>query len=239
MHFSILTIFPEFFQSPLATGLLGKAIEQGILGVELRQLREFTSDRHQTVDDTPYGGGPGMVMKVEPLVDAIEAIMAGGKVEKRVLLSPRGRRFTQEVAAEYVQCGGVLLVCGRYEGVDERILEGGYITEELSLGDYVLNGGEAAALCVVEACSRLLPNAMGNAASVVQDSFQSGLLDYPHYTKPREYRGLSVPDVLLSGDHGRIEQWRRKRSLEVTLERRPDLFQKVLLSKQDRKLLGE
>lgn len=237
MRFGVLTIFPEFFESPLKAGLLGKALEAGLLSIECVQLRHFTHDRHQTVDDTPFGGGPGMVMKVEPLVEALEAIKAQHPEQHVVLLSPRGRRFTQAVAQEYVTRGSVLMICGRYEGLDERLLEGGFVHEELSLGDFVLNGGEAAALCVIEACSRLLPGAMGNEQSWVEDSFMNGLLDYPHYTKPREFRGLSVPEALLSGDHARIARWRRKKALEMTRVRRPDLFQKVLLSDEDRRLL--
>lgn len=237
MRLGVLTIFPEFFESPLRVGLLGKALEAGLLSVECVQLRDFTHDRHQTVDDTPFGGGPGMVMKIEPLVAALEALRAQHPEQRVVLLSPRGRRFTQQVAREYVAHGSILLVCGRYEGIDERLLEGGFVHEELSMGDFVLNGGEAASLCVIEACSRLLPGAMGNQHSWEEDSFMNGLLDYPHYTKPREFRSLLVPDALLSGDHARIARWRRKRALELTSQRRPDLFQKVVLSDDDRRLL--
>lgn len=237
MRFVVHTIFPEFFDSPLRVGLLGKAVEGGLLSVECVQLRDFTHDRHQTVDDSPFGGGPGMVMKIEPLVDALEATRSRYPESRAVLLSPRGRRFTQEVACEYARLDTVVLICGRYEGLDERLVEGGFVQEELSLGDYVLNGGEAAALCVIEACSRLLPGAMGNEQSVEEDSFMKGLLDYPHYTKPREFRGLCVPDVLISGDHARIAKWRRKKALEATRQRRPDVFQKYLLSEEDRRLL--
>lgn len=236
MRFVVVTIFPEFFQSPLSVGLLGKAIEAGLLSVDTLNPRAFTTDRHQTVDDTPFGGGPGMVMKIEPLVDALESPICSSS-SKRVLLSPRGRRFSHAVAQEFLSARDVTLVCGRYEGVDERLVEGGFVTEELSVGDFVLNGGETAALAVIECCSRLLPGAMGNELSPQEESFAAGLLDFPHYTKPREFRGMAVPDVLLSGNHKAVAVWRRKRALELTLARRPDLFQKLLLDPADRSLL--
>ncbi len=237
MRFVVVTIFPEFFPSPLAVGLLGKAVESGLVQVETVQLRDFTHDRHQTVDDTSFGGGPGMVMRVEPLVDALEHVRASHKVARTVLLSPRGRRFDQACAREYAGHGSICLVCGRYEGVDERLIEGGFVDEELSIGDYVLNGGEVAALAVIECCSRLVPGVVGKEESVVQDSFFDGLLDHPHYTRPREFRGLAVPEVLLSGNHAEIDRWRRRQSLLATAARRPDLMARLTLSEDDLRLL--
>ncbi len=237
MRFVLVTIFPEFFESPLQAGLLGKALEKGILNVERVNLRDYTHDRHNTVDDSPYGGGPGMVMKIEPLAEALDDVKKKWPIRKTVLLSPRGRTFNQKVAAEIVGWEEVCFICGRYEGVDERLVEGGFVDEELSIGDFVLNGGETAALAVLETCSRLLPGMVGNALSVEYDSYTSGLLDYPHYTKPREFRGLGVPDVLLSGNHAEIDLWRRKQALRATRDRRPDLLQESKLSKADQKLL--
>jgi tRNA (guanine37-N1)-methyltransferase len=237
MRFTIVTLFPEFFESPLAVGLLGKALERELLQVECIQLRDFTTDRHRTVDDTPFGGGPGMVMLVEPLVAALESIRHAHPATRVTLLSPRGPRFSQATAAAWVEQEDVTLVCGRYEGVDERLLKGGFVDEEVSLGDFVLNGGEVAALAMVEACSRLLPGAMGNVESVPNDSFYDGLLDHPHYTRPREFRGMAVPDVLLSGNHAQIDQWRRQQALHITRSRRPDLLESVNLTPEDKRLL--
>ena len=237
MRFVVVTIFPEFFPSPLAVGLLGKAVENGLVQVDTIQLRDFTHDRHQTVDDTSFGGGPGMVMRVEPLVEALEHVKATSPVARTVLLSPRGRKFDQACAREYAGYGSICLVCGRYEGVDERLVEGGFVDEELSIGDFVLNGGEVAALAVIECCSRLVPGVVGKEESVVRDSFSDGLLDHPHYTRPREFRGQSVPEVLLSGNHAEIEKWRRRQSLLATAARRPDLMERLELSDEDSRLL--
>ena len=237
MRFVLMTIFPEFFETPLQAGLLGKALEKGILNVERVNLRDYTHDRHNTVDDTPYGGGPGMVMKIEPLAEALDDVKKKWPIRKTVLLSPRGRTFNQKIASEIVGWEEVCFICGRYEGVDERLVEGGFVDEELSIGDFVLNGGETAALAVLETCSRLLPGMVGNALSVEYDSYTSGILDYPHYTKPREFRGLGVPDVLLSGDHAKIDLWRRKTALRAKRDRRPDLLEESKLSKADQKLL--
>jgi len=237
VRFVVVTIFPEFFPSPLAVGLLGKAVENGLVQVDTIQLRDFTHDRHQTVDDTSFGGGPGMVMRVEPLVEALEHVKATSPVARTVLLSPRGRKFDQACAREYAGYGSICLVCGRYEGVDERLVEGGFVDEELSIGDFVLNGGEVAALAVIECCSRLVPGVVGKEESVVRDSFSDGLLDHPHYTRPREFRGQSVPEVLLSGNHAEIEKWRRRQSLLATAARRPDLMERLELSDEDSRLL--
>jgi tRNA (guanine37-N1)-methyltransferase len=237
VRFTVVTIFPEFFDSPLQVGLLGKAVEKGLLTVDRVQVRDFTTDRHRTVDDTAFGGGPGMVMMVEPLVAALEEVRTRGPVDRTILLSPRGRPFDQERARELAGASSITLVCGRYEGIDERLLEGGWIDEEISLGDFVLNGGEVAALAIIEACSRLLPGAMGNEESVPNDSFFHGLLDHPHYTRPREFRGMEVPPVLLSGNHAEIDKWRRTQALKLTARHRPDLLEKLELSKADRRLL--
>jgi tRNA (guanine37-N1)-methyltransferase len=237
VRFTVVTLFPEFFDSPLEAGLLGKALMRELLSVERIQLRDYTSDRHRTVDDTPFGGGPGMVMMVEPLVAALEPLQQARPTSRTVLLSPRGRQFSQAVAQEWVDGGDVTLICGRYEGIDERLVEGGFVDEEASLGDFVLNGGEVAALAMIEACSRLLPGAMGNEESVPNDSFYRGLLDHPHYTRPREFRGMGVPDVLLSGNHAEIGRWRRRQALKLTAAQRPDLLALLELSREDRKLL--
>src|SRR5690606_8908500 len=201
MIFEIITLFPRMVESPLRESILGKAIDRGLVEVRVRDLRAHAHDKHQVTDDTPYGGGAGMVMKPEPLVEAIEharASLPGGRV---VLLDPSGRRFDQAVAREYAAVGKLILVCGRYEGVDERVRP--YVDEELSLGDFVLTGGELAALCVVDACARLVPGVLGNEQSAGSESFEQGLLDYPQYTRPPEFRGMRVPEVLLSGDHAR------------------------------------
>ena len=227
MQFEILTIFPGYFSSPLAESLLGKAIAAGLIDVKVTDLRTFAEDRHRKVDDEPYGGGAGMVMMAPVVTAAIEARRdAGGERAWTVLLSPEGRRLEHAVAASLAVRPRVLLVCGRYEGFDERVRELGLFDEEISLGDFVLPGGELAALAVVEAVSRLVPGVVGKAESVEAESFARDRLDYPHYTRPREFRGLAVPDVLISGDHAKIARWRRARALERTRERRPDLLRK-------------
>jgi len=220
----VVTIFPEFFDGPLTASLLGKARHRGLVEVALHDLREHTTDPHRSVDDEPYGGGVGMVMKPEPWFAAVEAI-AGWERARRILLSPAGRRLDQELAEELAGAPQhLILLCGRYEGIDERVAEG-LATEELSVGDYVLAGGEAAALVVIEAVTRLLPGVVKEPASVEQESFgPTGLLDYPQYTRPAEFRGMGVPDVLLSGNHAEIEAWRRRQALERTKRRRPDLL---------------
>ena len=234
MHVHVLTLFPEALGSPLAVGPVRRARELGVLEVSLHRLRDYATDRHGTVDDVPYGGGQGMVIKVEPLVRAIEHVTAAGPM-RRVLLSARGTRLTQDWAARAATHEALLLVCGRYEGVDERVLD--WIDEELSIGDYVLSGGEIGAAVVIDAVARLLPGAVGNAASPVDESFSAGLLEYPQYTRPAEFRGRQVPDVLRSGDHEAIARWRHERALEATAERRPDLLATAPLSAADRSLL--
>lgn len=234
MKVHLLSIFPELFGSPLAVGILRRAREQGHLEVALHQLRDYASGAHLAVDDTPYGGGPGMVMKPEPLVTAIEHIVAEGPT-RRVLLSARGAPFTQAGARELAAEPRLLLVCGRYEGVDERVLA--HVDDELSVGDYVLSGGEIAALIVVDAVARLLPGVLGNARSADEESYAAGLLEYPQYTRPTVFRGAPVPDVLLSGDHEAIARWRRRESLRLTLGRRPDLLVHATLDDDDRAFL--
>ena len=220
MRIDVVTIFPELFEVPLRTSLLGKAVEDGLLDVHVHDLRERGLGRHRSVDDAPYGGGAGMVMRPEPIFEAVEAVRSD---ESRViLLSPRGERLTQAVVGRLAEFGHLVLICGRYEGVDERVAEH-LADEELSIGDFVLAGGELAALVVIEAVSRLVPGVLGNADSLVTESHSSGLLEHPQYTRPASYRGWDVPEVLLSGDHAAVERWRTDRATELTRTRRPDL----------------
>ena len=236
MHFDIHTLFPGMFQGPLSESILKRAQEQGLLSITLHNIREATSDKHHVVDDYPYGGGAGMVMKPDPLFASVEAAYQGGPI---ILLSPQGRLFTQQIARELSQEARLTLICGHYEGIDERVRQH-LVTGELSIGDYVLTGGELAAMVVVDAVSRLLPGVLGGEESILEESHSSGLLEYPHYTRPPDYRGWRIPDVLLSGNHAEIAKWRRKESLRRTRERRPDLFAKLdLSSKEDMKLLRE
>jgi tRNA (guanine37-N1)-methyltransferase len=230
VRIDVVTIFPEALEPFLRASLLGKAVERGLLTTTVHNLRNYTSDPHRKVDDEPYGGGPGMVMTAQPFFDAVEAIAPdranGHGVPGRprvILLSPQGRRFTQEIARELASLDSVVLLCGRYEGVDERVAEH-LADEELSIGDYVLAGGEVAALVVIDAIARLIPGVVGEPASVEQDSFEDGLLDHPHYTRPASFRGHDVPDVLLSGDHAKVERWRREEAERRTRDRRPDLL---------------
>jgi tRNA (guanine37-N1)-methyltransferase len=218
----VVTIFPEFFSGMLGASLLGKAIARGDLEVGLHQLRDWARDKHRTVDDTPYGGGRGMVMKIEPLVAAIEAVSRPGAI--RILMSARGRRFTQARAWELANAERpIVLVCGRYEGVDERIVD--HVDEQLCIGDYVLSGGEVAAAVVIDAVARLVPGVVGNRESLVEESFAEGLLEYPQYTRPETFRGARVPEVLLSGHHGDVARWRREQALAATRAVRPDLLE--------------
>ncbi len=226
LRIDVITIFPGLFEAFRSTGVLGGAVERGALAVEAHDLRRFTRDRHRTVDDIPYGGGPGMVMKPEPLVEAIEAL-AGAKGPERssrvVLMTPQGHRFDGRRARQLAREEALLLVCGRYEGVDQRVIELA-VDEELSIGDYVLSGGEVAAMVVIEAVSRFVPGVLGNPESTTSESFEEDRLEGPHYTRPVEFRGLEVPEILRSGDHGRIAAWRRERAIERTRSRRPDLL---------------
>ena len=262
MKFEIVTIFPDFFRGPLDYGITRRAREAGIIEVKLHDLRGYTHDLHRTIDDRPYGGGEGMVLKPEPLFECLDALAVASRqdrLENRangesvILLSAQGRRFTQNVAAEIAGLERVVLICGRYEGVDERVAD--FLADrELSIGDYVLSGGEIGAVVIVESVARLLPGALGNESSSRQESFTSGtpvksdgaadstcpsngLLDYPHYTRPAEFRGIPVPQELLTGNHEEIRRWRRQRALEKTCRNRPELFDDVPLSREDLELL--
>jgi tRNA (guanine37-N1)-methyltransferase len=235
----VVTIFPGMIAGPVSDGIVGRAAAAGLVRITARDLREFTEDKHRTADDSPFGGGPGMVMKAEPFFRAVESIpAAAGERRAVVLLSPRGVPFDQARAARYARLDRLVLLCGRYEGIDERVREG-LDAEEVSVGDFVLTGGEVAALAVIEATVRLLPGALGDEASAGADSFSDGILDFPHYTRPAVVRGRPVPEALLSGDHGRIRRWRRKEALRATRERRPDLLQKAPLTPEDTALLRE
>ena len=236
MHFDIFTLFPDMFSGPFSESILKRAQERGLLSIALHNIRDATTDKHHVVDDYPYGGGAGMVMKPEPIFTAVEAVHEGGPI---ILLTPQGRLFNQQIARELAQEPRVTLICGHYEGIDERVLEH-LVTDELSIGDYVLTGGELAAMIVVDATSRLIPGVLGGDESTLEESHSGNLLEYPHYTRPPEFRGWNVPDVLLSGNHAEIAKWRRKESLRRTKKRRPDLFAKLDLSdKLDAKLLKE
>jgi len=263
MKADIVTIFPDFFRGPLDHGITRRAVEMGLAKIEVHDLRQFTHDRHRTVDDRPFGGGEGMVLKPEPIFECLEPLglasreqrSTGTVKESVILLSAQGERFTQAMALELAEFERVVLICGRYEGVDERVA--GYLADrELSIGDYVLSGGELAAAVVIEAITRLLPGALGNEASARQESFTAGggaaetekagpdstcssggLLDYPHYTRPAEFRGIAVPKVLINGNHEEIRRWRREQALKKTLRNRPDLLKGVNLSGEDRKTL--
>lgn len=236
MEYELLTLFPRLVAGPLEESILGKAVQRGLISVRVRDIRDFATDKHRTTDDTPYGGGAGMVMKPEPLVDAIEAARAAmGGPARVILMDPKGRQFTQEVARELHAAERLVLVCGRYEGYDERVRA--FVDDEISIGDFVLTGGELAALAVVDATARLVPGVLGNEESAGLESFESGLLEYPQYTRPPEFRGMKVPEILLSGDHAKIARWRRQQALLRTKERRPDLFARLELGAADRKLL--
>lgn len=239
MIYEILTLFPEMFDSYLAASILGRAVAQGRIQVRRHNIRDFATDRHRMTDDAPYGGGSGMVMKAEPLVRALEALQDSNEPRGRViLLSPQGRLFNQEVAGELSRLPRLTLVCGKYEGVDERVRTLA-VDEEISIGDYILTGGEIAAMVLLEATARLLPGVLGDEESAREESFSQGLLEYPHYTRPREFMGCRVPDVLLSGNHREIATWRRRKAIERTLERRPDLLGRANLSEEDRECLEE
>ena len=267
MKFEILTIFPDFFRGPLDYGIVRKAREAGLIEIGIHDLRIYTHDRHRTVDDRPFGGGEGMVLKPEPIFQCLESLSVSPREERIsadspetvVLLSPQGELFSQTVAQEFTARERVVLICGRYEGVDERVSQ--YLADrEVSVGDFVLSGGELGAAIIVDTTTRLLPGALGNAASKEQESFTAtvseddekvsgeapsstcgsgGLLDYPHYTRPAEFRGMQVPEVLLNGDHDEIRRWRRRSALQKTWRKRPDLLRHAELSKEDRKLLSE
>jgi len=232
MRFDVLTLFPAMFSGPLGESILKRAQERGAISVYLHNIRDYAADRHQTTDDIPYGGGGGMVMKPEPIFAAVEAIGGGEGRAPVVLLSPQGRLFTQSVAAELARHSRLILICGRYEGVDERVREY-LVTDEISIGDYVISGGELAALVVVDAVTRLLPGVLGDPGAVFEDSHARGLLEYPHYTRPAVFRGWAVPEVLRSGDHAAVAAWRREQALRRTWQRRPDLLAAAELTPHD------
>ncbi len=238
MHIGVITLFPEMFDAVIDCGITSRAVDSGLLKVECWNPRTFTSDRHQTVDDRPYGGGPGMVMKIEPLRAAITAARKELPQAKVIYLSPQGRKFDQRGAEELAAREQLILVAGRYEGIDERVIET-EIDEEWSIGDYVLSGGELAAMVMIDAVTRLLPGALGDEQSAQQDSFTDGLLDCPHYTRPEEYENLRVPEVLLSGNHELIRRWRLKQALGRTWLRRPELLAQRELDKEQHRLLDE
>ncbi len=239
MKFDVITIFPKMVEAGLAEGVVGRARTAGLLDIVVHNLRDFTTDKHHVVDDVPFGGGPGMVMKPEPFFAALAAIgERRGTPDAVVLLTPAGERFTQDGARRLAKVEHLVLLCGRYEGIDERVREA-LATEEISIGDYVLSGGEIPALAVIDAVARLVPGVVGDAQSVAADSFSRGLLDYPQYTRPADYEGIGVPPVLLSGNHRDIERWRRREALARTLERRPDLLAGLALDAEDAALLKE
>jgi len=237
LEIEILTLFPRMCEGYLAESILGKAREGGLVAVRVVDVRDHAAGRHRVADDAPYGGGAGVGMKPEPLTEAIEAARARLPGARVVLTSPRGRIFDQRMARELAEHGRVVVACGRYEGVDERVAA--VVDLEVSLGDFVLTGGELAALCIVDAAARLVPGVLGNEASAGKESFadEDGLLEHPHYTRPPVYRGMAVPEVLTSGDHRRIERWRRREALRATRERRPDLFRKLTLTDEDLRLI--
>jgi tRNA (guanine37-N1)-methyltransferase len=238
MRFDVVTIFPAMIEQAVAAGIVGRAIDRGTLTVTVHDLRAFTTDRHRVVDDVPYGGGPGMVLKPEPICRALDAIAGdGGAKPVVVLTSPQGTRFSQAVAARLASAPRLVVVCGRYEGVDERVR--GRVDEEISIGDYVLSGGELAALVIVDSVARLVPGVVGDEQSVAEDSFSRGLLDFPHYTRPADWNGEKVPDVLLSGNHAAIRRWRKREALARTYARRPDLLAAAALDEEEQELLRE
>jgi tRNA (guanine37-N1)-methyltransferase len=235
MHFHVITIFPEFFTSPLSASLLNKAQEKGAVSCMVHNLRDYAAGKHRSTDDAPYGGGPGMVMKPEPVVTALEEISRSLFHPWRILLSPQGIPLTQKKVEALAERETLVLVCGRYEGIDERIRA--FVDEEISIGDYILSGGETAALVVIDAVARLVPGVVGRQESIVHESFSDSLLEYPQYTRPEEFRELRVPDVLLSGNHAEIARWRRRQSLLRTRARRPDLLDRANLSAEEKQWL--
>jgi tRNA (guanine37-N1)-methyltransferase len=235
MQIDLLTLFPEFFASPLSQSMLKRAQDQGALTIRVLNLRDYIQDRHQVADDRPFGGGPGMVMKIDPLVKAIRAVRLEDPATRVILLSPAGQVFNQDQARQLAGLSHLLLICGHYEGVDDRIRY--YVDGMLSMGDYILTGGEIPALAVLDALARLLPGVLGGEGATVEESFEDGLLEYPHYTRPRVFEGREVPAVLLEGDHGRVARWRRQEALRRTLVHRPDLLAKTVLSQEDREFI--
>ena len=237
MRFDVFTLLPDAFSPYLQASILQKAAERGLLEFHVHNIRDYAHDRHHTTDDTPYGGGGGMVMKPEPVFEAIESVLGTPPAGPVILLTPQGRVFNQKIALELASQPQIALLCGRYEGIDERIREH-LVTDEISIGDYVLTGGELPALILIDAISRLLPGVLGDPDGAMDDSHASGLLEYPHYTRPPEFRGWGVPEILLSGDHAKIDKWRREESLLRTLAKRPDLLANAPLTDADKKFLN-
>lgn len=240
MRIDILTLFPEMFAGPFGASIVKRAWEKGLLDINMTNIRDFAHDKHRIVDDYPFGGGAGMVMKPEPIFEAVQHVKqsAGSERARVVLMCPKGRVFNQEMAKDLAKEEHLIFICGHYEGIDERVREK-LVDEEISIGDYVLTGGELPAMVVIDALARLIPGVLGEEESFLTDSFYDGLLEYPQYTRPREYEGMKVPDILLSGNHEQIRMWRRKMSLLKTLERRPDLLKEEALQDEDRKLLNK
>ena len=238
MRIDVLTLFPEVFQVSFSLGIMQRAIENGLVSINLHNIRDYTYDRHHTVDDYSYGGGPGMVLKPEPIFESVEAVIKDDSEVPVILLTPQGRLFSQKIARELSEHSHLVLICGHYEGVDERVREH-LATDEISIGDYVLTGGEFPAMVVIDAVVRLIPGVLGSEESPVQDSHASGLLEYPQYTRPAVYRDWSVPEVLLSGNHAQIAKWRREQAIRRTIERRPDLLDKAQLETEDRQLIEQ
>jgi len=236
MEFDVFTLLPEVFPPYLNSSIMNRARQRGLIDVQIHNIRDWAADKHHVTDDEPYGGGGGMVMKVEPVFAAVESVVGPEAGCPVILLTPQGRVFSQKIAMELVRHPRLALVCGRYEGVDERIREH-LVTDEISIGDFVLTGGELPALILIDAISRLIPGVLGDPDAAMDDSHATGLLEYPHYTRPPEYRGWGVPEILLSGNHAKIEKWRREQSLRRTLKRRPDLMDNAPLSESDRKVL--
>jgi len=243
VRIDILTLFPQMFQGSFSSSILKRAIDRKLVSINIHNIRDCTHDKHHTVDDYAYGGGAGMVLKPEPIFEAVEAIKSGASTDRAadrlpiVLLTPQGRLFSQQIADELSECSWLILICGRYEGVDERVREH-LVTDEISIGDYVLSGGELAAMVVVDAVARLLPGVLGSETSLMDDSHVTGLLEYPQYTRPAVYRGWAVPEVLLSGDHAQIAKWRREQAIWRTLERRPELLDEANLCLEERQLVA-
>ncbi|UCC66034.1 MAG: tRNA (guanosine(37)-N1)-methyltransferase TrmD [Deltaproteobacteria bacterium] len=237
MIFDILTLFPEMFHSPLEHSILGKARKEGLIKVNLINIRDHAEGRHRVTDDYPYGGGKGMIMKAEPIIKGVQAIMSEDPGAWVILMTPQGTPLKQEAVKRLAQLSHLVLICGRYEGIDERVRD--FVNEEICIGDYVLTGGEPAAVVLVDAVSRLIPGVLGHEGAAEDDSFSQGLLEYPQFTRPRDFEGRRVPEMLLSGDHQAIERWRRREALRRTWERRPDLLVKAKLSKEDLEILEE
>lgn len=237
VRFDILSLFPDMFSSPLNESVLKRAQRKGLITVKVHNIRDFASDKHRSADDYPYGGGRGMVMKPEVIIRGIEEVRSPVEGSRVILMTPQGRRLDHKYALELSKLSRLVIICGRYEGVDERVRE--YVDDEVSIGDYVLSGGELAAMVLLDAVARLIPGVLGNPGSAEDESFSNRLLEYPQYTRPREYKGLQVPEVLLSGNHKKINRWRRIQSLKRTVERRPDLLEGVELSEEDLGLLSE